>query len=54
MDALRHLEARAYSFTAVTPPSIHREVMRRLSASHLGPDETIQVPNELYMVIVER
>jgi hypothetical protein len=52
--ALDHLSRRAYSFTQSTPQSIHRIVMERLRAkAETVMVQSVKVPNEIYLVIVQ-
>ena len=56
--ALRHIAARAYSFTTFAPDAIHRTVVEQMRSElpeEFGTLEApIDVPNQIYIVIVTR
>jgi ubiquinone/menaquinone biosynthesis C-methylase UbiE len=58
-QALEHIRARAYSFTTFAPDAVHHRVVKQLAAEleqHYGElqDAEIDVPNQVYMVIISR
>lgn len=56
--ALRYIAARAYSFTTYAPDAIHKAVVARMKSELLEefgtPEKLIDVPNQVYIVIVTR
>jgi ubiquinone/menaquinone biosynthesis C-methylase UbiE len=56
--ALRYIQARAYSFTAIAPDDVHATVLDELRASvleeHGSLTTTIDVSNQLYLVLLSR
>jgi ubiquinone/menaquinone biosynthesis C-methylase UbiE len=58
-QALKHIQARAYSFTTFAPDTVHQRVMRQLTielTQQYGDlrNTKIDVPNQVYMVIISR
>ena len=56
--ALRYIEKRAYSFTTFAPEAVHKAVVDRLRLElreeYGSRKEQMDVPNQIYMVIVSR
>jgi SAM-dependent methyltransferase len=56
--ALDYIRKRAYSFTARTPDGVHAKAVRSLEQElmqqHGGLDVEVEIPNQIYLVIVRR
>jgi hypothetical protein len=55
--AIGYIEGRAYSFTSGVPDAAHAEAVARLRAEAArvcGPDAIVEIPNQVYFVIVRR